>query len=101
MKWLIVIACIVGYALIAFVFTTCLIYVNRKDKDPQDVYSEIIDYWAVGFTWPAALPLVLGYYVFVFISKKLSIIAITIIELVMYTKSKKTNESKNKGEHDE
>ena len=93
MTWLIVIACIVGYSFIAFVFTTCLIYADRKDKDPQDVYSEIIDYWAIGFTWPVTLPLHLGYYVFGFIFKKLSTIAITITELILYAKDKKDDES--------
>lgn len=88
MTWLIVIACIVGYAFIAFVFTTCLIYADRKDKDPQDVYSEIIDYWAIGFTWPVTLPLHLGYYIFRFIFRKLSTIAITIIELVIYARNR-------------
>ena len=93
MTWLIVIACIVGYAFIAFVFTTCLIYVDRKGKNPQDVYSEILEYWVVGFAWPVTLPLVLGYHVFRFIFKKLSIIAITIIELILYAKDKNDDES--------
>ncbi len=88
MTWLIVIACIVGYSFIAFVFTMCLIYSDRKSKDPQDVYSEIIDYWAVGFAWPITLPLFLGYHVFSFIFRKLSTIAITIIELVIYAKNR-------------
>lgn len=93
MTWLIVIICIVGYAFIAFVFTTCLIYVDRKGKDPQDVYSEILAYWVVGFAWPVSLPLVLGYHVFGFIFKKLSTIAITIIELILYAKDKNDDES--------
>lgn len=93
MTWLIVIACIVGYAFIAFVFTTGLIYADRKDKDPQDVYSDILCYWMVGFAWPVTLPIVLGYQVFGFIFKKLSTIAITIIELILYAKDKNDDES--------
>lgn len=101
MTWLIVIACIVGYAFIAFVFTTCLIYTDRKGKDPQDVYSEILDYWVVGFAWPITLPIVLGYHVFCFIFKKLSTIAITIIELILYAKDKNDDESDDKNDNTE
>lgn len=93
MTWLIVIACIVGYAFIAFVFTLCLIYADRKDKCAQSVYSDIGDYWIVGFAWPVTLPLYLGYYVFGYIFKKLSTIAITIIELILYAKDKNDDES--------
>jgi hypothetical protein len=101
MTWLIVIACIVGYSFIAFVFTTCLIYADRKGKNPQDVYSEILDYWVVGFAWPITLPIVLGYHVFGFIFKKLSTIAITIIELILYAKDKNDDESDDKSDNTE